>query len=296
MHSKTRFTKASSGLGQRISLSFLCSRWREGSPIPSYWKQASFHSHPWKLTNTYRLNLLGCDPNSTDLHLLIILHIPNAKMFDEHSELWFGRFPLKTFSVSNSPPAEFCITNLVQFWVIPGCFFNSLKCLLKRICQVLWVFFKESFLKKAFKGLQGNPLSSQACWTSRCFGLRLSLFGVNRTSGKIREVLLFSSFSAFPKQKLNFYRDEVVIYNTCKKKASTWSFDMPFPYVGKVEVKMRYLSGKERRKEKNLRLLLYLSSDLQTLKLNSKFNLDKETEKIHCREQDCAGSGVDSMT
>lgn len=165
MNRKAQFTKASSDLGKQVSLSFSAVSGESGSSVFSCCKQASFHSNPWTQTNIYRLNILGCDPKSTDLHLLIILLMPSVTTLDNLSELWFASFSLKTLAVSNGPRDEFCILNLVQFQVILGCSFTSFKCSFTCICilfilkeEVIFVLF--CFVINICKGPQGNNIFS----------------------------------------------------------------------------------------------------------------------------------------
>lgn len=80
-------------------------------------------------------------------------------------------------------------------------------------------YVAKTCVSKSFKGPEGNAVSFHT--PTGQAGVLLSDFYTLQDMEKIREVLLFSSFSAFPKQKLKFYRDEVVIYNTCKEQAST---------------------------------------------------------------------------
>lgn len=161
--------------------------------------------------------------------------MPNVTALENLSELPFAIFSLKTFTVSNGPSGWG--PYLVQFWTILRCFFQ------------FSIYFKEVFIyiKWVFTAPQGNSLFNKP--TGQAGGLVSSFFSlVLQSIGKIREVLLFSSFFAFPKQKLIFFRDEAVIYNTCKEKASTWSFDITLLSKGKVGMEIRYPYSKERRK------------------------------------------------
>lgn len=118
MLGKTHLRKASSGLGRRVSLSLLHSRWREGSSIPGWSEEALLHSNPWKQTNTYRLNILAWDPKSTDLHLFVIIHTPNVTTMDNLPEPCFTSFSLKTFSGSNFSSSWILYS---KFGAILGC-------------------------------------------------------------------------------------------------------------------------------------------------------------------------------
>lgn len=87
-----------------------------------------------------------------------------------------------------------------NFGWFQGAFFNSLKHSLKCICKTKCICFKRSFLWKKFLKVwqeTQSPFTSlldkQVSWSQT-----LTLW-CYRTSGKIREVLLFSSFFAFPK-------------------------------------------------------------------------------------------------
>lgn len=62
---------------------------------------------------------------------------------------------------------------------------------------------------------------------------------------------------------------------------------------GGDENEVFFLLGKEKRVKSPLTLVPVLRTTGS--KLNSKFNLEKEMEKILCKEQDCVGSRVDSM-
>lgn len=270
MLGKTQLRKGSSGLGRRVSLSLVHSRWREGSSIPSWNKEGLLHSNPWKQTNTYRLNILGWDPKSTDLHLLMIIHMPNVTALDNLPEPCFTSFSLKTFLGSSFSSSWILYREFGAILGYSSLLFQFFK-VFSQTC--LWKLVTKKFLKalKEMQFLFIRLQDKQVFWsqTLTCY----------RTWGKIREVLLFSSFSAFPKQKLKFYRDEVVIYTTCKEQAGDLIFWRVISLCrdGGDENEVFLLLGKEKRVKSPLTHVLLLRPTGS--KLNSGFNLEKEMEK-----------------